>query len=102
MNIKTLGSKEAVEAVEAMEDISDVREVAKQLDISFSGNSGIKTLKSKIITALEETEEEEENPLLHGKPEPIEEKQLEDVLGVTEEDKQEEVILHLLQKMHNC
>lgn len=53
MNINTLAPAEAIEAIKAMDDIEEVRDVATDLEIKFSGNTGIDTLKGKIIDALE-------------------------------------------------
>ena len=44
--------------VEAYEDIMDVRVVATELGLTFSGNTGIDTLKGKVIAALKEDKEE--------------------------------------------
>lgn len=45
-------SEEAVSAIQAVDDIEVVRATAKDLDIPFSGNSGIDTIKGKIVDFL--------------------------------------------------
>jgi len=49
--------------VEAMEDIVEVRAAATELGVSFSGNSGIDTLKGKVIDAIKAApDDEDETP----------------------------------------
>lgn len=46
--------------VEAMKDIAEVRAAATELGVSFSGNSGIDTLKGKVIDAIKAAPEDED------------------------------------------
>lgn len=46
--------EEAVAAVNAVDDIEVIRATAKDLEIPFSGNSGIDTIKGKIVEYLKE------------------------------------------------
>ena len=57
MNINTFTPQEAIEVVMALEDITEVRQIATQLKITYSGNSGIYSLKIKIIDKLNESSE---------------------------------------------
>jgi len=50
--ITNLGIDEAIKAVQAMDTIEEVRTVATDLDIKFSGNTGLETLKTKIVNTL--------------------------------------------------
>ena len=50
-----------------MNDIDDVREIAKELNISYSGNTGLDTLKRKIIDHLQTTAKE--NSIFNVDPE---------------------------------
>lgn len=52
-DIKTLSPEAAIEAVYEISSIEELRAVAKDLGISFSGNSGLDSLKTKVISVLE-------------------------------------------------
>jgi hypothetical protein len=72
MQVSTLAKAEAIEAVQAEDNLDELREAAAELELKFSGNTGVDTLKKKILEALEargeedEAEEDsgEENPLI--------------------------------------
>lgn len=53
MDIKTFAPAEAIEAVTPIEDIEVLRATATDLGITFSGNTGMPKLKTKIIEHLE-------------------------------------------------
>lgn len=52
MDLKSLTPLAAAEAIEAATDLEAVRAAAKSIDVSFSGNSGIDTIKGKILEEL--------------------------------------------------
>ena len=54
MSITDLSKEDALVAVAEATEVSVVREMANELDISFSGNSGIETIKGKIVAKLNE------------------------------------------------
>ena len=54
MSITDLSKEDALVAVAEATEVSVVREIANELDISFSGNSGIETIKGKIVAKLKE------------------------------------------------
>ena len=64
MTIKHLAPPEAIEAVSAMESIEDLRKAASELSIKFSGNTGLDTLKGKILGQLETALEADDGPQL--------------------------------------
>lgn len=47
-------NKYSIEAITAMDAIEDLRDIAVDLEIKFSGNTGIETLRTKIIKYLED------------------------------------------------
>ena len=54
MSIKNLSKAEALEAISAAsESIDHLREYAKELDVTFSGNTGAKTLAEKLVQFVE-------------------------------------------------
>lgn len=57
-----MSNETKIAQVEAMESIEDVRAAATELGVSFSGNSGIDTLKGKVIEAIKATPSEDETP----------------------------------------
>ena len=65
MTIKHLAPPEAIEAVTSMDSIEDVRKAASDLGIKFSGNTGLDTLKGKILGQLEAALENEEAPAIN-------------------------------------
>lgn len=63
MDIKSLGKADAIEAVESSESMEEIRDIAKQMNIGFSGNSGIDTIKGKILDVLEDWPDSEPEDL---------------------------------------
>jgi len=63
MNIKDVSANEGIKIVSALDDIKDMRQVADQLDLRYSGNSGIKAIRTKIIAYLTEQETDEDEPM---------------------------------------
>lgn len=57
-----MSNETKIAQVEAMESIEDVRAAATELGVSFSGNSGIDTLKSKVVEAIKAAPSEDETP----------------------------------------
>lgn len=53
LNILTMTAIDASEAVRTSESINDLRKVAKDLEIPHSGNTGLETLREKIMKVLE-------------------------------------------------
>ena len=54
MDIQELTSIETLEMVESNSNIVDIKKIATQLNITYSGNSGIDSLKKRIIFLLED------------------------------------------------
>jgi len=54
LNILSMPAIEASEAVRTSDSIQDLRKVARDLDISHSGNTGLETLREKIMKVLED------------------------------------------------
>lgn len=73
MDNETLPSKEDIIG---LEDITEVRAIATKVGITFSGNSGIDTLKDKIISAIEEKEKATDDVVLVSAEEEEEEIQI--------------------------
>lgn len=55
MDISTLATEEALEAIAAMETVDQLREAATSINVKFSGNTGIDTLRAKLIEAVNNT-----------------------------------------------
>jgi hypothetical protein len=54
LNISTMTAIDASEAVRTSDSITDLRKVAKDLEIPHSGNTGLDTLREKIMKVLED------------------------------------------------
>lgn len=64
MDIISLTPVEATKAIELSEDIVEVKQAADALGVSYSGNSGIKNLKVKVIEAIGEQPKQPELDLV--------------------------------------
>lgn len=69
INMSQMTAQEVIESVEVATSIDALRKLAKDMKISFSGNTGLETLREKILTALKaftesnpETQEEFDEP----------------------------------------
>jgi hypothetical protein len=54
LNISTMTAIDASEAVRTSDSINDLRKVAKDLEVSHSGNTGLETLREKIMKVVED------------------------------------------------
>jgi phage antirepressor YoqD-like protein len=53
INMSQMTASEVIEQVETATSIEPLRKLARQMEISFSGNTGIETLREKILKTLE-------------------------------------------------
>jgi hypothetical protein len=60
MDLKTLSPIEAQTAIVAMDNIEDLREAAISLGIKFSGNSGMASLKGKLVDYFDKDDSDED------------------------------------------
>lgn len=74
MDLKTLATEEALVAVSAMESVEELREAATQLGLTYSGNTGANTLKTKI------TDFYKDMPLIDDTPTELKEPVVEEVV----------------------
>lgn len=61
-DLTTLGKAESIEAVSAMTTKEELRAAADSIDLTYSGNTGVDTLKTKLLDILNDVPDDEELP----------------------------------------